>query len=169
MRRAMLWCGCQTIEFRSAGWKANPSFRAYTESARSFRPEGFRIAFPINGRGSQWVPIIRGLLSPDCSIKCVKQHVPGLPALFATSKVVKKGRDIESLASLNAQSLKILAADQLEHGPPPYSTDTGRKYHKRENSRDNFPTKKMVPVPRPNARARVWAQVLCCRTTGNRS
>jgi hypothetical protein len=58
------------------------------------------------------------LFGPDYSIECVNQFSPYLPALLATSQVVKKGRDIEPLASLNVQFLKILAADKLQHGSP---------------------------------------------------
>jgi hypothetical protein len=71
----------------------------------------------MNNWGHNASPL-SGLFSPDHSIECVNQFIPCLPALLATSQVVKKGRDIEPLVSLDAQSLKILAADQLEHGPP---------------------------------------------------
>ena len=164
----VLGCGCHMIEFRDAGWKEDPSFRAYTESARSLRPEWLRISFPTNNWGHNAFPL-SDLFGPDHSIEGLNQFFPCLPALLATSQVVKEGRDIEPLASLNAQSLKILAADQLDHGPPLHSMGSGGKYHKREKSGDNFPTEKRVAVPCPDAWTQVWVEMLFCRAAEARS
>ena len=72
---------------------------------------------PINARGHNASPL-SDLFGPDHSIEGLNQFFPCLAALLATSQVVKKGRDIEPLASLNVQFLKILAADKLQHGSP---------------------------------------------------
>ena len=84
MRSGMLWCGCFKKGFRYAGWKADPSFRAYTESARSLRPEGLRISFPTNNWGHNASPL-SDLFGPDHSIEGLNQFFPCLAALLASS------------------------------------------------------------------------------------